>query len=210
MTEQEIETILDKTMVLFRYLLEKDVFERYYKTHLAKRLLLNKSVSDDSEKNMISKLKTECGCQFTSKLEGMFKDMSVSNTIMEEFKNHLNNQQISLYGVDLTVRILTTGFWPTQSSTPNCNIPASPRAAFDTFKHFYLAKHSGRQLTLQPQMGTAYINAVFYGVKNGDVENKDGASSSSSTTIVNAPTTTRKHVLQVSTYQVNILYIFLD
>lgn len=57
MTEQEIETVLDKTMVLFRYLLEKDVFERYYKSHLAKRLLLNKSVSDDSEKNMITKLK---------------------------------------------------------------------------------------------------------------------------------------------------------
>lgn len=57
MSEQEIETILDKTMVLFRFLLEKDVFERYYKTHLAKRLLLNKSVSDDFEKNMISKLK---------------------------------------------------------------------------------------------------------------------------------------------------------
>jgi cullin 3 len=58
-------------MVLFRYLQEKDVFERYYKQHLAKRLLLNKSLSDDSEKNMISKLKTECGCQFTSKLEGI-------------------------------------------------------------------------------------------------------------------------------------------
>ncbi len=36
---------------------EKDVFERYYKQHLARRLLTNKSVSDDSEKNMISKLK---------------------------------------------------------------------------------------------------------------------------------------------------------
>ena len=57
MTEQEIEGILDKSMVLFRFLQEKDVFERYYKQHLAKRLLLNKSVSDDSEKNMISKLK---------------------------------------------------------------------------------------------------------------------------------------------------------
>lgn len=60
MTEQEIETVLDKTMVLFRFLQEKDVFERYYKQHLAKRLLLNKSVSDDSEKNMISKLKVSC------------------------------------------------------------------------------------------------------------------------------------------------------
>ena len=57
MSEQEIENVLDKSMVLFRFLEEKDVFERYYKQHLAKRLLLNRSVSDDSEKNMISKLK---------------------------------------------------------------------------------------------------------------------------------------------------------
>lgn len=33
-------------------------------------------------------MQTECGCQFTSKLEGMFKDMSISNTIMEEFKDY--------------------------------------------------------------------------------------------------------------------------
>lgn len=244
MSEQEIEMVLDKTMVLFRYLLEKDVFERYYKTHLAKRLLLNKSVSDDSEKNMISKLKTECGCQFTSKLEGMFKDMSVSNTIMDEFKGI--NQSPQMHGVDLTVRILTTGFWPTQSATPNCMIPVTPRAAFDVFKKFYLAKHSGRQLTLQPQMGTAYINAVFYGrpsassssgagaaassslcgglseaiplaeVGSGSgvaaaaaaaVAAVEGASSSSSVVSCASTTalsTTRKHVLQVSTYQVCI------
>jgi len=61
-------------------------------------------------------LQTECGCQFTSKLEGMFKDMSVSNTIMDEFKNYVNNNNLSLGGVELTVRILTTGFWPTQVS----------------------------------------------------------------------------------------------
>jgi hypothetical protein len=40
---------------------------------LAKRLLLGKSASIDAEKSMISKLKTECGSQFTNKLEGMFK-----------------------------------------------------------------------------------------------------------------------------------------
>uniref|UniRef100_A0A3P9MC67 Cullin-3 n=1 Tax=Oryzias latipes TaxID=8090 RepID=A0A3P9MC67_ORYLA len=89
LTEQEVESILDKAMVLFRFMQEKDVFERYYKQHLARRLLTNKSVSDDSEKNMISKLKTECGCQFTSKLEGMFRDMSISNTTMDEFRQHL-------------------------------------------------------------------------------------------------------------------------
>ena len=96
MSEQEIENVFYKSMVLFRYLQEKDVFERYYKQHLAKRLLLNKSVSDDSEKNMISKLKTECGCQFTSKLEGMFKDMTLSNTTMDEFKSHTQQNKVGV------------------------------------------------------------------------------------------------------------------
>lgn len=67
LTEQEVETILDKAMVLFRFMQEKDVFERYYKQHLARRLLTNKSVSDDSEKNMISKLKVrQYLCTFSS------------------------------------------------------------------------------------------------------------------------------------------------
>lgn len=212
MTEQEIELVLDKTMVLFRFLQEKDVFERYYKQHLAKRLLLNKSVSDDCEKNMISKLKTECGCQFTSKLEGMFKDMNISNTIMDEFKQHVASSGTNLYGVDLSVRVLTTGFWPTHSAKTNCNIPSAPRNAFDAFKRFYLAKHSGRQLTLQPQLGSADLNAVFYGPRREEGEGRDGASSS---TLTPAPSPSqqcsaanRKHIIQVSTYQMCILMLF--
>lgn len=38
---------------------------------------------------------TECGCQFTSKLEGMFKDMTLSNTFMDEFKNHVQSADVS-------------------------------------------------------------------------------------------------------------------
>lgn len=216
MTEQEIETVLDKTMVLFRFLQEKDVFERYYKQHLAKRLLLNKSVSDDSEKNMISKLKTECGCQFTSKLEGMFKDMTVSNTIMEEFKEHVMTAGANLHGVDLSVRVLTTGFWPTQSATPKCSIPSAPRNAFEAFRRFYLAKHSGRQLTLQPQLGSSDLNAVFFGPRREEGEGRDGASSSTSlqpsltlrASASPVPVVGRKHIIQVSTYQMCVLMLF--
>ncbi|KAG8228590.1 hypothetical protein J437_LFUL009295 [Ladona fulva] len=254
MTEQEIECVLDKTMVLFRFLQEKDVFERYYKQHLAKRLLLNKSVSDDSEKNMISKLKTECGCQFTSKLEGMFKDMTVSNTIMEEFKEHVMTSGTNLHGVDLSVRVLTTGFWPTQSATPKCTIPSTPRDAFEAFRRFYLAKHSGRQLTLQPQLGSADLNAVFYGPRReegdmGPVIGSSGllspgpitASATSSTSVASSSSSSsnsvsasssatqtgprpsngggggsgsgggggpRKHIIQVSTFQMCVLMLF--
>ncbi|KAK0163798.1 hypothetical protein PV328_002492 [Microctonus aethiopoides] len=224
MTEQEIEGILDKTMVLFRFLQEKDVFERYYKQHLAKRLLLNKSVSDDSEKNMISKLKTECGCQFTSKLEGMFKDITVSNTIMDEFKDHVLASGTNLRGVDLSVRVLTTGFWPTQSATPKCSMPPAARDAFDTFRRFYLAKHSGRQLTLQPQLGNADLNAVFHGPRREDggvgldaptstssINNGNGSSTSANCSLSQRSSCTsnpRKHIIQVSTYQMCVLMLF--
>ena len=73
LSDAEVESVLDKSMILFRFLQEKDAFEEYYKRHLARRLLNQKSASDDSEKMMISKLKSECGCQFTSKLEGNIK-----------------------------------------------------------------------------------------------------------------------------------------
>lgn len=73
-------------MVLFRFIHGKDVFEAFYKKDLAKRLLVGKSASVDAEKAMLSKLKQECGGGFTSKLEGMFKDMELSKDINIAFK----------------------------------------------------------------------------------------------------------------------------
>jgi cullin 3 len=61
MSEDDVEATLDKVMMLFRYLQEKDVFEKYYKQHLAKRLLSGRTVSDDAERSLLVKLKTECG-----------------------------------------------------------------------------------------------------------------------------------------------------
>lgn len=34
------------------------------------------------------------------------------------------------------MRVLTTGFWPTQTSTPKCHIPAIPLAAFECFSRW--------------------------------------------------------------------------
>lgn len=80
---------------MFRYVTEKDVFERYYKGHLAKRLLLGRSVSDDAERGMLAKLKVECGYQFTQKLEGMFHDMKLSTDAMRSYREHLERSTVS-------------------------------------------------------------------------------------------------------------------
>ncbi len=51
----------------------KDVFEAFYKRILSRRLLMGRSASMDAEKLCISKIKAECGAQFTNQLEGMLK-----------------------------------------------------------------------------------------------------------------------------------------
>lgn len=66
------------------------MFEAFYKKDLAKRLLLGRSASSDAEKAMITKLKAECGSQFTNKLEGMFKDIDLSHDIMASFKQSVS------------------------------------------------------------------------------------------------------------------------
>lgn len=70
------------------------MFERYYKAHLAKRLLFNRSTSDDAERGMLAKLKVECGYQFTQKLEGMFHDMKLAADTQEAYRVHLSRTEV--------------------------------------------------------------------------------------------------------------------
>ncbi|XP_052186992.1 cullin-3A [Diospyros lotus] len=178
-SEEDVEVILDKVMMLFRYLQEKDVFEKYYKQHLAKRLLSGKTVSDDAERSLIVKLKTECGYQFTSKLEGMFTDMKTSQDTMQGF--YASHGADLGDGPTLVVQVLTTGSWPTQTSV-TCNLPAEMLSLCEKFRSYYLGTHTGRRLSWQTNMGTADLKATF------------GKG--------------QKHELNVSTYQMCVLMLF--
>lgn len=53
----ELEKLLDGVMVVFQYLEDNDVFQKFYHKALAKRLVNSNSASDDAEASMISKLK---------------------------------------------------------------------------------------------------------------------------------------------------------
>lgn len=70
---------------------------------------------------------------------------------------------------------------------------------------FYLAKHSGRQLTLQPQLGSVDLNAVFFGPRKDETDSKEACVVSTSAERVCSP---RKHIIQVSTYQMCVLMLF--
>ncbi|KAK3845934.1 MAG: Cullin [Linnemannia gamsii] len=181
-SDDEIDIILNKTTTLFRFLSDKDIFERYYKQHLSSRLLHGKSLSDEVERGMISKLKIECGYQFTSKLEGMFTDMRLSTDTMGAFKEFLENA-VDTPPMELNVTVLTSTFWPVPSTPVACNLPTQFLAASKVFERFYTSRHNGRKLTWHATMGNVDLRATF---------------------------NSRKHELNVSTMAAIVLLIFND
>lgn len=92
-------------MVVFKYIEDKDVFQRFYSKMLAKRLVQHMSASDDAEASMISKLKQACGFEYTSKLQRMFQDIGVSKDLNEQFKRHLTNSSEPL-DIDFSIQVI--------------------------------------------------------------------------------------------------------
>lgn len=89
--------------------LGKDAFEAYHKRYLAKRLLLDRSISLDAECEVIEKLKNQCGHEFTKNFETMLKDIQISSDLNQGFK------QQNTYPI--YVKVITQAIWPEYSST---------------------------------------------------------------------------------------------
>ncbi|KAH0565479.1 hypothetical protein GP486_001120 [Trichoglossum hirsutum] len=196
-TENEVDAVLEKAIVLLRYIQDKDMFERYYKKHLSRRLLMGKSVGGDVEKQMISRMKLELGNHFTQKLEGMFKDIALSGELTTAYKGHVRQlDDGSRERIELSMSVLTNTFWPVESwdstAKATCIFPPDIERIKAGFENFYLGKHTGRRLTWQPNMGTADIRATF-----PKVQGKDAALARE-----------RRHEINVSTYAMVVLLLF--
>ena len=158
--DDEIEEKLDAVMTLFRYLHEKDEFERYYKQHLTKRLLHARTASSDAERSFISKMKTECGYMYTSKMEVMFNDMKTSEETSKAFKSKIIAEHTDMRGIDLSVAVLTTMSWPV-TTAPDVVLPFAAAHCTNKFEDYYYGQHEGRRLTWQNSLGTTEIRARF-------------------------------------------------
>uniref|UniRef100_A0A6B2E962 Cullin-1 n=1 Tax=Phlebotomus kandelakii TaxID=1109342 RepID=A0A6B2E962_9DIPT len=142
--EAELEDTLNQVMVVFKYIEDKDVFQKFYSKMLAKRLVHHMSASDDAEASMISKLKQACGFEYTSKLQRMFQDIGVSKDLNEQFRQHLVTNKL-LNEIDFSIQVLSSGSWPfTQSFT--FSLPSELERSVQRFNNFYAGLHSGRKL----------------------------------------------------------------
>jgi len=181
--EQEMEQLLNDVMVVFKYIEDKDVFQTFYSKMLAKRLIHGTSASEDLEGVMIGKLKSTCGYEYTSKLQRMFTDMSLSRDLLDRFKSYVDDKSLDI-GVDFSVLVLATGSWPLQPPSTNFSIPKELQSCEQLFQKFYQAQHSGRKLNWLHQLSKGELKTRYL------PSNKAG------------------YTLQASTYQMGVLLQF--
>jgi cullin 1 len=185
--ESELEEMLVQIMTVFKYIEDKDVFQKFYSKMLAKRLVHVSSVSDDAETSMISKLKEACGFEYTNKLQRMFQDIQISkdlNASYKDFQDKVLDDDDRKRMVDAHYQILGTGFWPLQAPTSDFTAPIEINRTAERFQKFYFDKHNGRKLTWLWQLCKGEVKANY--IKNAKVP----------------------YTFQVSTYQMGILLLF--
>ncbi|MCJ1312092.1 hypothetical protein MMC25_005766 [Agyrium rufum] len=185
--EADIENALTQIMTVFKYIEDKDVFQKFYSKLLAKRLVHTTSASEDAETSMIGKLKEACGFEYTNKLQRMFQDIQTSKDLNSAYKDWqarvLEDDELKK-AVDPSYYILGTGFWPLGPPNTSFYAPAEIVQTYTRFQKFYLEKHNGRKLTWLWQLCKGDIKANY--IKNTKVP----------------------YTFQVSTYQMGILLLF--
>jgi cullin 3 len=170
-TEAEVDAVLEKAIVLIRYLQDKDLFQTYYQRHLARRLLHGKSESHDVEKQIISRMKQEMGQQFTSKFEGMFRDLVTSSELTTGYRDRMRDKGDAGKTIDLSISVLTTNYWPPEvmgrstqigeGSRVQCTYPREIERLQASFEQFYLTNRNGRKLTWIGTTGSADVKCTF-------------------------------------------------
>ncbi|XP_022758046.1 cullin-1-like isoform X1 [Durio zibethinus] len=160
LSDEAIEETLEKVVKQLAYISDKDLFAEFYRKKLARRLLFDRSANDDHERSILTKLKQQCGGQFTSKMEGMVTDLTLARENQASFEDYLRNNSAAHPGIDLTVTVLTTGFWPSYKSF-DLNLPAEMVKCVEVFKGFYETKTKHRKLTWIYSLGTCHINGKF-------------------------------------------------
>eukprot|EP00727_Mastigamoeba_balamuthi_P002477 m51a1_g12226 putative cullin a (1124) ;mRNA; r:60316-65932 len=153
--EQEMEKTMGDVMVVFKYIEDKDVFQTFYSRALAKRLIQGTSASSELEESMISKLRSLCGLEYTTKLQKMFTDMGVSASLMHEFADTaIKGKPL---GLDFSMLVLTTHAWPLSSAKTNFVLPPEMIKCQEVFTKFFNTKFQGRKLNWLHQLSKADV-----------------------------------------------------
>ncbi|URD74560.1 cullin 1 [Musa troglodytarum] len=160
LSDEEIDRTLEKAVKLLSYINDKDLFAEFSRKKLARRLLFDRYANVDHERSMLTCLKRQCGGQLSSKMEGMVTDLTLAKEKQSSFEDYLDANPHAYPGTDLSVSVLTTGFWPSYKSS-DLTLPDEMVKCIEAFKKFYECSTKNRRLSWIYSLGTCNINAKF-------------------------------------------------
>lgn len=163
LTSDEIETKLRDVLLVLKYVQNKDVFMRFHKAHLTRRLILDTSADSEKEENMVEWLR-EVGmpADYVNKLARMFQDVKVSEDLNQQFKETYRSSKGSIAD-SINIKILNAGAWARGSERVTVSLPLELEDYIPEVEDFYKKKHSGRKLQWYHHMSNGTItfsNAV--------------------------------------------------
>lgn len=159
LSDDDVETTLEKVVKLLAYISDKDLFAEFYRKKLARRLLFERSNNDEHEQTILSRLKQQCGAQFTSKMEGMVTDLQLARDKQREFEEWMKKVGKGV-GIDMGVQVLTTGFWPTYKAI-DLALPEEMEQCVQVFKDFYEETTKHRKLSWMYTLGNCAVKGSF-------------------------------------------------
>lgn len=159
LAEDDMDGTLDKLVKFLAYISDRDMFAEFYRKKLARRLLYSTSCGEDAEKGMLTRLKQQCGQQFTSKMEGMVQDLQIAREKEQDFRTWLDRKKTSL-PVDMNVTVLTTGYWPSYKAL-EMELPEKMVESLECFARFHEETAKSRRLTWQLGLGSVHLKATF-------------------------------------------------
>lgn len=157
LTADEIESKLKDVLLVLKYVQNKDVFMRFHKAHLTRRLILDTSADSEKEENMVEWLR-EVGmpADYVNKLARMFQDIKVSEDLNQQFKETYRNLKGSIAD-SINIKILNAGAWSRGSERVTVSLPMELEDYIPEVEDFYRKKHSGRKLQWYHHMSNGTI-----------------------------------------------------
>uniref|UniRef100_T1IRX8 Cullin-5 n=1 Tax=Strigamia maritima TaxID=126957 RepID=T1IRX8_STRMM len=158
-TSADIDEKLKDALLLLKYVDNKDVFMRYYKSHLTRRLILDTSADREKEGEMALWLKgVGMPAEYVMKVEQMFKDITVSEDLNQEFRQLRCRTKDSI-----NIRVLNSAAWARPSEKVSVSVPVELEDFISEMEDFYRQKFSGRKLTWHHYMSNGsltFVNSV--------------------------------------------------
>lgn len=157
LTSEEVERKLREVLLVLKYVQNKDVFMRYHKAHLTRRLILDSSADNEKEENMVEWLRdVGMPADYVNKLARMFQDIKVSEDLNQEFKEaHRNNNEGLADSIN--IKILNAGAWARSSDRVTVTLPMELEDYIPQVEEFYRQKHNGRKLQWHHLMSNGII-----------------------------------------------------